>query len=342
MRKKLSKKALKKGALCGILLIILVGLCKKYQEITIYDNLSVNVKNRSFEYGNSINLKKVITKANKNYTYSIVKDLDTSKVGEQQVEVKVEYKGVSKVIPIQLSVVDTIAPVLEIKEDTITIEEGDELSLVDNVSSVVDHQENISYKDIADVKEGDTNYFTIDSNGFDCNVPGEYTIKVYALDKAGNRMDKEFKVVVKEVVKPVVIQQPTYYNNVVTDAAINVSGNDIVSIAYSFLGYPYVYGGASPSGFDCSGFVQYVYSRVGKSVSRSSSTQAYDGVGIDYSQAQPGDILSWGHGGMVTHSAIYVGNGQMIHAMNSNSGVILSPVNGWTNQDVLMAVRRVA
>ena len=342
MKKRLSRKSLKKGVLCGILLIALVGLCKKYQEVTIYNDLDVNVKDKSFEYGNSINLKKVITKANKNYTYSIVKDLDTSKVGEQQVEVKVEYKGISKVIPIQLSVVDTTAPVIEIKDETITIEEGDELSLTDNVVSVVDHQEGINYKNASDVQEGDTDYYTIETNGFNCNVPGEYSINVVALDKAGNRTDKSFKVVVKEA-PPVVVQQaPVYQNNIVTNAAVNASGNDIVSIAYSFVGYPYVYGGASPSGFDCSGFVQYVYSMVGKSVSRSSSTQAYDGVGISYSEAQPGDILSWGHGGMVTHSAIYIGNGQMIHAMNSNSGVIVSPVNGWTNADVLMAVRRVA
>ena len=341
MKRRISKKSLRKGALCSILLIALFCLCKKYQEITIYDGLNVSVDSKSFEYGNSVNLKKIITKANKNYTYSIVKDLDTSKVGDQKVEVKVEYKGVSKVIPIQLSVVDTTAPVIEIKDETITIEEGDELSLTDNVVSVVDHQENIEYKASSDIKEGDNNYYTIETNDYNCNVPGEYTINVVALDKAGNRTDKSFNVVVKEVVK-IVPQAPVYYNNVVSDAAINASGNDIVSIAYSFLGYPYVYGGASPSGFDCSGFVQYVYSRVGKSVSRSSSTQAYDGVGISYSEAQPGDILSWGHGGMVTHSAIYIGNGQMIHAMNSNSGVILSPVNGWTNQDVLMAVRRVA
>ena len=85
-----------------------------------------------------------------------------------------------------------------------------------------------------------------------------------------------------------------------------------------------------------------MYAQVGKSVSRSSSTQAYDGVGVSYEDAQPGDILSWGHGGMVTHSAIYIGNGQMVHAMNSNTGVVISNVNGWPNYDTLMAVRRVA
>lgn len=342
MKKRLTKKSLKKAALCSILLIALVFLLKRYNEITIYDSLDVSMNDKSFEYGNSVNLKNVIADVNKKYSYSIVKDLDTSKVGKQQVEVKVEYKGIAKVVPIELDVVDSIAPVIELKEETITIEEGDSLSLQDNISNVSDSDKKLEY--VESVEEGRTNYYTIQSNGFDVNKPGEYTINVVAVDESGNKAEANFKVVVNEViVETPVYEAPRYYNNVVSDAAVNASGNDIVSIAYSYVGFPYVYGGNSPqTGFDCSGFVQYVYSRVGKSVSRSSYTQAYDGVGVSYENAQPGDILSWGHGGMVTHSAIYIGNGQMIHAMNSNSGVIISPVNGWTNADVLMAVRRVA
>ena len=95
--------------------------------------------------------------------------------------------------------------------------------------------------------------------------------------------------------------------------------------------------------FDCSGFVQYVYSRVGIYVSRSSYTQAYDGYGVSYSEAQPGDILNWGHGGQVTHSALYVGGGMMIHATNPSQGVVLSNVAAWESgsYDTLMGVRRI-
>ncbi len=343
MKRKNSKKKLIKGALCIVLLAILFVLVKKYHDIVIYDHLDVTLRSRVFEYGNNINLKSFVKKGNDDYHYSIVKDLNTSEVGKQQVEVKVEYKGVAKVVPIQLSVVDSIPPEIEIKEDTITIDEDNEINLLDNIGSVTDHGEAIEYKDEASVVDGDTNYYTVLKNGFDCRNPGEYSIGVVALDRAGNKTEKSFKVVVKEVVKVVVPLAPVYRNSVVTNAPANASGSDIVSIAYSYLGYNYVYGGSSPSvGFDCSGFVQYVYSQVGKSISRSSSTQAFDGVGVEYSEVQPGDILSWGHGGMVTHSAIYVGDGQMIHAMNSNTGVVISPVNGWTNADVLMAVRRVA
>ena len=82
---------------------------------------------------------------------------------------------------------------------------------------------------------------------------------------------------------------------------------------------------------------------IGIGVSRSSYTQAYDGVGVSYAEAQPGDILIWGHNGVVTHSALYVGNGMMIHATNPSQGVALSSVSGWENgsYDTLMAVRRI-
>ena len=85
------------------------------------------------------------------------------------------------------------------------------------------------------------------------------------------------------------------------------------------------------------------YSQVGIYVSRSSSTQYYDGVAVSYQDAQPGDILSWGHGGVVTHSALYVGNGMMIHATNPSQGVIASSVAGWESGSIdnLMAVRRI-
>ena len=52
--------------------------------------------------------------------------------------------------------------------------------------------------------------------------------------------------------------------------------------------------------------------------------------------------MTWGHGGQVTHSSIYIGNGQIVHAMNSNTGVVISQVDGWTNYDTLMAIRRVS
>ena len=117
-----------------------------------------------------------------------------------------------------------------------------------------------------------------------------------------------------------------------------------MQIAYKYIGYPYVSGANGPYSFDCSGFVQFVYSQVGKSISRSTSTQILDGVGISYDNVQPGDILSWGYtDGVPTHSALYVGNGMMIHAANPSQGVLLSNVAAWTRGSGtrVISVRRI-
>jgi cell wall-associated NlpC family hydrolase len=126
--------------------------------------------------------------------------------------------------------------------------------------------------------------------------------------------------------------------------AANPNSNDLASIAYSLVGKPYISMSNGPYGFDCSGLVQYVYAQKGISVSRSSSTQIYDGVGVPYEEAQPGDILSWGYSyGNVTHSAMYVGNGKMVHAANPSMGVIVSDVSYWLARSgtKLLSVRRI-
>lgn len=85
----------------------------------------------------------------------------------------------------------------------------------------------------------------------------------------------------------------------------------IVSIALTYQGVPYKYGGASPSGFDCSGFTSYVYAQAGVSIPRGSASQWYGGTTIAASAARPGDLVVMDGGG---HIGIYLGNGQMIDA----------------------------
>ena len=97
------------------------------------------------------------------------------------------------------------------------------------------------------------------------------------------------------------------------------SGNDIVSFAMSYLGYPYVWGGTSPSGFDCSGFTQYVYSHFGISLPRTSYQQELCGTIVSPAEAQPGDLVTYND-----HSAIYIGNGQTISAMSPDAGIAIA------------------
>ncbi|MDO4174486.1 MAG: SH3 domain-containing protein [Eubacteriales bacterium] len=108
------------------------------------------------------------------------------------------------------------------------------------------------------------------------------------------------------------------------------SGSSIVSFAQSLLGRPYVYGASGPNSFDCSGFTQYVYAHFGKSLPRSSSAQYASASKISKSSLQPGDLVFFSNsssGGSVGHVAIYMGNGMIIHAANSKTGVCTTSLN---------------
>ncbi len=100
----------------------------------------------------------------------------------------------------------------------------------------------------------------------------------------------------------------------------------VVETAKKYLGYPYVYGGMSPSGFDCSGFVNYVYKLCGYSMNRVASSIYYgNGVYVNKSDLQLGDLVFFSNSSdSVGHVGIYIGNNQFIHASSSTVGVIIS------------------
>lgn len=94
------------------------------------------------------------------------------------------------------------------------------------------------------------------------------------------------------------------------------STSDLVNYAMQFVGSPYVFGGTTPSGFDCSGFTQYVFAHFGISLPRTSYEQEHVGTIVSVAEAQPGDLVTYDG-----HAGIYIGNGQIVNAMNPSQGV---------------------
>lgn len=103
----------------------------------------------------------------------------------------------------------------------------------------------------------------------------------------------------------------------------------VVNYALQFIGGRYAAGGNDPhTGVDCSGFVKYVMQNgAGVCMNRSSREQAHQGVAISAGQMQPGDLLFYGGRSGINHVAMYIGNGQVVHASNYSTGIKTSPWN---------------
>lgn len=320
-----------------VLIILGISLYYEYKIYykCIYDSIDIELKdNTVIEYGKGkVDVRKFI----KNVEGKIISkktELDTSIVGKQKLILKVKKANVEKKIPVVISIVDSTAPVISLKSDVVKINVDDNYNLNDNVLSVVDEIDgNIDFSDNIS-RELKKNYNIFSSD--DIKNVGSHNIVVNATDSYGNSSSVNYTLVVEETA----FQRATriHYN-----LPANSQSDLLVSVAYSLLGKAYVSGGNGPDVFDCSGLVKYVYSSVGINISRSSSSQLYDGRAVSTTDMMPGDIICWGNSGRVTHTAIYVGNDQMIHAANYSQGVILSSVSGWDrgSYDNIISVRRI-
>lgn len=118
-------------------------------------------------------------------------------------------------------------------------------------------------------------------------------------------------------------------------AALNGSGSagtataaKIIATAKKYIGVPYVWGGSSPSGFDCSGFVQYVFKAHGITLPRTAKQQWKVGTSVSKANLRPGDLVYFAntYTSGISHLGIYVGNNQFIHA-SSSQGVVISSLS---------------
>ena len=297
-----------KFLICILFLAILCFAGYSYRNKMIFNSITVDVKdNRVVEFGTA-SYDSIAMLTNVSGDVSVLKDVNTNKVGKQVVLFEIEKSNVKKHVPVLVSVVDSVKPVIELNKDTIYVNVGKSYDVLNNINDVFDNVDGkLMYKNTNDIIDGETSYYTV-FGSVNTNKTGQYTVEVKAIDNAENITTKKFNVVVNS----------------------HGRENSIKNVAYSLVGKPYVYGGNSINGFDCSGFVQYVYARNGLKVGRSATDQLYNGYEVSYKNARVGDIIVWGYGrNNITHTAIYVGNGLMVHASNPKDGVIVNKVENW-------------
>lgn len=120
------------------------------------------------------------------------------------------------------------------------------------------------------------------------------------------------------------IEEQTIYEEE-TDFDSNYT--NVAEYGLQFVGNPYVYGGSSlTEGTDCSGFVMLLYEHYGVTLPRTASAQSKVGYKVSLENAQPGDIISYGYNGIVSHSAIYLGNEEIVHASTPQDGITTASV----------------
>lgn len=128
-------------------------------------------------------------------------------------------------------------------------------------------------------------------------------------------------------------------SNIITSTtASSGTGSSVVSYAKQFLGCRYVYGGTSTSGFDCSGFTQYVYKHFGVTLNRTAAAQYSNGTAV--TNLQPGDLVMFGKSG-ISHVGIYMGGNTFIHAANSSRGVTTDSLSSGYYKTNYVGARRI-
>ncbi|MGI8924470.1 MAG: C40 family peptidase, partial [Fimbriimonadales bacterium] len=148
--------------------------------------------------------------------------------------------------------------------------------------------------------------------------------------------------------EPLMASNPRNWRNATRSdyyAAIDGDSTDLIAEAKRHLGTRYVWGGTTTRGFDCSGFVRYVYGKAeGITLPRTSREQARFGVRVPKAELRPGDVLSFASrgGSRINHSGIYIGNGNFIHASSGGGRVRIDALQGYYAKRLISAHRPTA
>lgn len=139
------------------------------------------------------------------------------------------------------------------------------------------------------------------------------------LDNTNGFISKDYVDIFVQLPKAMTMTEVRYGNGV-SDVRV-----DLISYATQFVGNPYVWGGTSlTNGADCSGFTLSIFAKYGVYLPHSSKAQANCGTRISASEAKPGDLFFYGSGSSISHVAIYIGNGQIVHASSKKTGIKIS------------------
>lgn len=283
-------------------------------------------------------------------SYIDIDGLNTSKTGIQAVKVKVNLSmrqsedvysqtsiGYSFIQDAVVKVTVNTAPKISLKSTAITVNNGDRFNPESFLAYANDSSGNLpALKITSDV---------------DMNQDGEYTVVYTAVDQTGNSSTATLSVTVKtpqEVIDARIAAEEAAAEQarqeelerqrreeeerrrqamLVAASTPVVTGDpsSVAGYAASFVGLvPYVWGGTTPAGWDCSGFTQYVFAQFGVSLPHYSGSQANCGMYVDsLANAQPGDLLANG-----THAAIYIGGGMVVNALNPYQGTQICSVSG--------------
>ncbi len=127
-----------------------------------------------------------------------------------------------------------------------------------------------------------------------------------------------------------------------TEAVSSGKGSTVVATAKNYIGSKYVYGATGPTSFDCSGFTSYVYKLHGISLNRTAQAQYGNGTSVSRGNLQPGDLIMFGSSASsINHVAIYIGNGNIVHAANPSRGVTIDSINSGYYDKNYVGARRI-
>jgi len=220
---------------------------------------------------------------------------------------------------------------------------GDFVSRVDNIRTVIDFDNKIANEFEATKKE-------LDEKQQNLNTAKDELITLHAQDK--QKLDK--LIVTKESQNKLLTElnskenllagstnqlsvnkSMSKINEIRTSSAkstlsrgsATISSNAIIAYASNFLGTPYLWGGTTPAGFDCSGFTQYVFAHFGVSIGRTTFNQINDGVQVSKDNLQVGDLVLFGTSSNPHHVGIYIGDNNYIHAPHTGDVIKVSPLS---------------